>query len=395
MNQVHVCLLSGQLLPNLIPVLMERPSRVYLAVSREMQQSGRDKRMKRILRKEGIEVRLRPRAPSTGFEAIRDFATKLANELISAESGNLIVLNATGGTKLLSMGFVEIFRASLEGYPLRVIYTDTEHRMIETLVPRGQAPVPMRGVLDADSYLAAQGMNLISAASDRNQWRKDTQIRASLTTFLAENCAQLGGFFGTINGMVHGETAVLSANGEQLICAGQQFRNKPQGLWRRALTHIADMGLVNWDGAQSIRFESVGAAHYLGGRWLEEYAWLSAQAARLQDARCAAEGRWESHDGPDAPTNEFDLLAVHDNRILIIECKTGTKGASEQAVATRLESLKRNAGGLFGASLLVSARGLASSMKRRCESLGIAIIEQGSITKLQSRLEAWRDNANS
>ena len=88
-------------------------------------------------------------------------------------------------------------------------------------------------------------------------------------------------------------------------------------------------------------------------------------------------------------------MAVHDNRILIIECKTGTKGASEQAVATRLESLKRNAGGLFGASLLVSARGLASSMKRRCESLGIAIIEQGSITELQSRLEAWRDNANS
>lgn len=398
MNQVHICLLSGQLLPNLIPILMVRPSRVYLVVSREIQQSGRDKRMKRILRKEGIEVRLRPRAPSTGFEAIRDFATKLANELISAESGNLIVLNATGGTKLLSMGFVEIFRSTLEGYPLRVIYTDTEHRMIETLVPRGQAPVPMRGVLDADSYLAAQGKVLISAESDTRRWQEDTQDRAPLTRFLAGNCAQLVDFFGIINGMVNSKTGALSKNSGNLVRPEQKFPYTPKGiLVRKTLNRIADVGLVNWDGAQSIRFKSVGAARYLGGHWLEEYAWLSAQAAGLQDARCSAKIRSDSHSGRDAPINELDLVAVHDNRFLIVECKTGkwdASGQQGQYTAMRLESLARNAGGLLREGLLISVKELESTTKRRCEDLGLATLEQGSITKLQSRLEAWRDNVN-
>ena len=163
---VHVCLLSDQLLPNLIPVLMERPARVYLVATAEMVAKGRDKRMRRLLRRENIDTRIRGGAPSTRIKEIRRFADRLAQEMKKNEAGGTIVLNATGGTKLLSMGFVEVFRERLEGYPLRVVYTDTEHQVIETIVPREQEAVPMAGVLGADSYLAAQGMVLVSAESD-------------------------------------------------------------------------------------------------------------------------------------------------------------------------------------------------------------------------------------
>ena len=61
---VHICLLSGQLLPNLIPVLMERPSRVYLVATAGMVAAGRDKRLRRLLRRENIGARIRSGAPS-------------------------------------------------------------------------------------------------------------------------------------------------------------------------------------------------------------------------------------------------------------------------------------------------------------------------------------------
>lgn len=394
MKEVHVCLLSNQLLPNLIPAFMERPSRVYLIATQEMRESGLDKRMNRLLRKEKIEVRIRSGVPSAEYGEIRKYAAKLATELVSAEAGKKIVLNATGGTKLLSMGFVDVFRERLEGYPVRVIYTDTAHRAIETLVPRDQPPSSMRDVLTVDTYLAAQGMALQSAASDQSEWRDAVRKRAPVTEFFAENCAELGPFFGTINGMVHGRSGnsgALSRNGESLIQPRQEFNRRPQDLWREALTRIADSRLLDWDGDKVVHFESPEYARYLGGRWLEEYAWLTAEAADLRDVRASALGRWERESGADAPTNEFDLLAAHGNRILIVECKTGMHGASEQAVATRLESLERNAGGLFGASLLLSARGLSTSMKKRCTNLRIPVLEKEKIRELHARMETWRD----
>ncbi len=108
----------------------------------------------------------------------------------------------------------------------------------------------------------------------------------------------------------------------------------------------------------------------------------------------SAIGRWESQSGPAAPTNEFDLLAVHDNRLLLVECKTGRLDAGEQAVATRLESLGRNAGGLFGTSLLVSARELPATMKSRCRSLGIRFLERGAVQELADRISRWRDTGS-
>lgn len=392
--EVHVCLLSGQLLPNLIPVLMERPERVYLVATPEMVARGSDKRMRRLLRRENVDTRVRGGAPSTGIEEVRRFAEKLAQEIMKNEAGSTIVLNATGGTKLLSMGFVEVFRERLEGYSLRIVYTDTEHRVIETLVPRDRGAVPMAGVLKAESYLAAQGMVLVSAESDEQEWRDSVRARSELTRYLASHCENLGPFLGALNGLVHGKPGnpgALAPNSVDLVHPDQEFGTRPRGAWEKALIRIADAELLGWKGNEKVRFQDAGAARYLGGHWLEEYAWLVAEAVGLDDVRGSAKVRWESESGPAAPTNEFDLLAVHDNRLLLVECKTGRQAAGEQAVATRLESLSRHTGGLFGSGLLLSARELAETMKVRCRSLGIHFLERGAVNGLTEHMGHWKE----
>lgn len=118
---------------------------------------------------------------------------------------------------------------------------------------------------------------------------------------------------------------------------------------------------------------------------------LMERPARVYLVRSSASGRWESQSGAAAPTNEFDLLAVDDNRLLLVECKTGRLDAGEQAVATRLDSLGRNAGGLFGSILLVSARELPETMKGRCQSLGIRFLERRAISDFTNWIAHWRD----
>ena len=188
-------------------------------------------------------------------------------------------------------------------------------------------------------------MTLTSAVSDDPEWRSAVHERSNLTEYLAGSCEALGGFLGLLNGFVHGSKerkGALAPNGDTLRHPEQRLSKQPWRLARDALIRIADSGLIRWDGAETVRFHSVEAARYLGGHWLEEYAWLVAEAAGLHDVRCSATVRWESQSGPGTPINELDLLAVHDNRLLIVECKTGQQAAGEQAVATRLESLGRN-----------------------------------------------------
>ncbi len=51
----HICLVSGQLLPNLIPALMLKPPQVHLVVTADMKAQAQ--RLHSLLQRHGIECR--------------------------------------------------------------------------------------------------------------------------------------------------------------------------------------------------------------------------------------------------------------------------------------------------------------------------------------------------
>ncbi len=397
-TDIHICLVSDQLLPNLIPILMDRPAKVYLVSSDVMNAKEKDKDLRRILRQQDIEVEMRRQVPSAGIEEIRKFARRLCGQILTKHRGVAVVLNATGGTKLLSMGFVEAFRREFEGHPLRIIYTDTAHQVIESLVPTDQAVEHMRGVLDIPMYLEAQGMRLKDSACGDARWQDVALDRKQLTDYLVSNCEQLSELLGTMNGLVHGTRGcpgIFLPGGETLGDAKRRFKSRPGGMWRPALGKMASSGLIRWDGDKEIEFLSEHAARYLSGGWLEEYAWCCAKEVGFQDTRSSARCQWMRFSGDDAPENEFDLLAVHNNRLLLAECKTGTfVGGDQQSVVSKLESLGRNTGGLFGTSLMLSARTLPQNMRQRLKSLGIGFLEGGNLKDLSKAFSGFFENGS-
>ncbi len=60
-----------------------------------------------------------------------------------------------------------------------------------------------------------------------------------------------------------------------------------------------------------------------------------------------------------------------------------------QAIVNKLESLGRNAGGLFGQTLLLSARRVEDHIRNRCRSLNIPMREGPDMARLADDLRQW------
>lgn len=380
----HVCVVSERLLASLIPALAERPALAVLAASAEMQRLGLDQRLERLLEERGVAVEVYDGLPDTGLAAIAEFARALRDEVRERHPDHALVLNITGGNKLMTLAFFDAFRGAAE----RIVYTDTEHRSLETLRPGadGAERVPLPGVLDVPTYLAAQGFLYEGARSDASDWQRLARERAALTQALAGRAHDLGALLRELNYLAR---EALDEHGEELLAPSQILRRAPPFPWAALLRQAAALGILGWDGAREVSFRDADAARYLGGAWLEEFAWLAASQLRPADARCGVNGRWES---AEEARNELDLVLVHANRLLLVECKTlrlGVNEARDQEILYKLDSLGEDVRSLFGQTLLLSARALTRPVLERAAHQRITVIGPADLPTFPERLRRW------
>jgi len=386
--KIHIALVSDQVLANLIPALMDHPDLVVLACSRDMAGKGLDKRLAQLLVPASIRVEIEPEAPDVGLSQIQSFAERLAQRIRAAHPRAEVVLNATGGTKLMSLGFVEVFRSHAD----RILYTDTAHGRIEYLpVGRGTVPhpVPMSNVLDVPAYLEAQGFVFQAAVSDDRAWREAAARRRNLAGYLARNMVQFQRFIGVLNALAG--NALERDPGtwtERLANPRQRLREVPFGPMDRILTELSTFGLIDWDpGDRDLYFRTTEAARFVRGGWLEEHAWDVLHTAGLHDTRLGVTGHWE---GAPRSLNELDVLGCHLNQLLFIECKTlSFQEGNDNEIAYKLDSLSTDARGLFGATWLLSAREPSQVLSERARQARIRIIGPQDLPRLAQAVTEW------
>jgi hypothetical protein len=388
---VHVLLVSEQVLQNLIPVLMERPQRVFLVVTAEMARRRADQRLRRLLRQSGAEVIDCNDGPDGDFAALQAFAHQVAERVLNAGADAEIVLNATGGTKLMSIAFVEAFR----GLATRILYTDTAHRRIEYLPAardtQAPAPTPMRDVLDVPGYLRAQGFQYRGAVSASADWPPRAGARKAACKFLGRHIgeAHLQQFVGALNALADKALERFPDSQEERLAAPvQSFSRAPRGRWAEAMDALAQAGVLDWTpGSEYLRFTDLDAAHFARGGWLEEYAYHVVHDAGVHDARLGVTGVW---DDAQAMANEFDVLACHGNQLLFIECKTlRYRDETDNAIAYKLDSLGEDARGLFGRTWLLSARAPTDTLIARARRARIRLIGPAELQDLRALVRAW------
>lgn len=387
---IHVCLVSGQLLPNLMPIIHYDADQVYLLTTADMKLKG--KRLQEILKSRKIDSVIRGGVPDTGLADIMSYAEDFARELAGKHDSRNILFNMTGGTKLMVMGFIFAFDNILES--LRIIYTDTEHKRFDRLEDSESFSEPIPdNLVNVSTYLEAQGCSKIHAASDNPVWRARAHQsqRAALTRYMAENARELGIFFSKLNECAGKSFFDMTENGrkkEQFDSKKEfpQFRfNVEDAFAKYVWDEMASLGITTFEGNR-FRFSDEISANYSRGFWLEEYAWLVGSNLGLADFCVDIHFRWQQ-EGSEVG-NSFDAVAIHNNWPLFVECKTIRYGKQEkgQEIVYKLDSLAQRFAGVVGDKLLLSALPLDNAAKNRAKAAGIEVLEGSQLASLENRL---------
>lgn len=189
---IHICIISKQLLANIIPILMNKPNKVIALYSEKFKHEAQT--LKEILEKQSIKTHTIGNLPDKFFQDIRNFIDNIKNELEEYKSEKYeydITLNITGGTKLMSLALIDVFRDTAR----EIIYTDTAHDHIEYLKhPLASKQQKLRSVLDINSYLAAYGFNAQAADSDEESWQETAKRHYRCSKFLVDNIQETASF---------------------------------------------------------------------------------------------------------------------------------------------------------------------------------------------------------
>lgn len=377
---MHVCVATGQNLANLIPILQLGGQEVVILETPEMRENATN--LKRALAVHGVPARRVPfddTSPITLQTAAQDIAQLL--------DPRAVVLNATGGTKLMVLALVEHLRLldTIQERRLHVVYVETLKSRLDWLAP---APTtePIEDVLDLRDIAAVQGYRIRRADSDDGHWQRDAAERETLTRRLGDGAEKLAGFFGILNSLAD---AALPDNDDGPFVPLQNLPYSPGESYSAILKEAQERGLLHWDRRMQVTFRNRDAARYFRGGWLEEYAWLKLRGIRPRDFSVGVEIETLGS----RTLNELDVLAVNHNRLLVIECKTSRFGRDQgrdAQVIYKLDHLAGRIGGLMNRKLLLSARPLSDEVMRRAQDTRVDVLAAGRVAQLGQYLRQWK-----
>lgn len=348
------------------------------------------------------------------LEQADTWATKLA-----MESRPQLVINLTGGTKPMAMALQRAFGKHRHSYgkALSGPYVDTEHGLIEDLLGEPATTVPMRSVLNISDMLSLQGLQVESAQSANPAFANWCQRQDIFDLLLSSrSSAWLGTWYkllGLADDLVnprrnkggkrmqerddlHIEWRGTQAEPEFVITGKKSKRHNWQGLknalsgkFGQALQAAGVCDLALQEDTLTLRFDRTALDEFAfaSGVWME--AWLATQFA-AENVDEWAQGVSFKNKGV---KNEFDLIALSGNRMLVAEVKTANLGRDgiEDSKATetvyKLDSVAQKLGRYFNVRWLVSLRPLPSSDIQRAQRHGIVVFHTGEPSADAHRLD--------
>ncbi len=375
MTRTQICLVSGQPIPNLIPLRMEefRPDRVILLESGDMKAQA--ERLRRVIAEWGITVERRSIAPYD-IEAARS----TVREIVEQRRGDEVILNATGGTKIMAFAAFEVFRSGNRP----IIYVDTQDRAVQVLSPSPRT-LPFKSVIKVRTCLAAYGQNVFLDKTDPER----VSAHKAVILEIVRNVGPFERAISVLNKYAnpHRDTRSFPVT----VAIRESDRDQTPELGR-LLEMLDRAGIVEWAGG-AITFPDLECVEFASGGWLEEYVFDVVNSLEPTNILMGVTVKWDQ-EGPKSPINEYDVVFTRDNRLYMIECKTKRfegpdKVGTNDELIYKLESLRDSAGGLYGKAMLVSYRRLTDAQKGRLAANRLAYCDGSGLETLRERIGTW------
>ena len=372
---IHVCLVSDQAAPNLLPILDSefKPQKAVFVVSTKDEIKEKANSLKLAFKQNDIDVDILELSNEFDFQSME---TELFDLLSSYENEN-IALNVTGGTKLMAIAAQNVFSGVKP-----IFYINTNKEEIIFISKENDKHIPVQKLNTKtliNTYLSSYGVSVLKNKDDFNFYKlgvfterfvrrqedyKDIISKLNLLAFNASN-------------------SKLETN----------FTNYSNDL-KLILEDLADEGLVRLNG-DIVDFKNEQTRSFLNGNWLEYFTYKQANSiADVIDADWNVEvvnSKYEKNKV--GVNNELDVIFMAKNKCHIIECKTinfeNTENKDKlQSYLDKLNSLK-GYGGSLTKVCLVSFYAIPQNIKRRAEKDNIEIIDDYRIKNLKERIQSW------
>jgi hypothetical protein len=369
----HLILVSAQPIPNITPILDDnlRPQKVVMLVSPDMME--RSQALENIFKPRGIRTERCTIDNPWDAEHISD---RILDLLAQYPDGG-IALNATGGTKLMSIAAYEAFRSC----ELPIYYIHPEQDRLLWLSP-GKPAQDLADRLKLKDYLMAYGAEKVDIPEPAGVTEPIRRLTRQLIADIDRYAPELG----TLNYLA------LNADNPRLTVEVDHGPQSRPHLWE-LLEVFEQAGLCRLNG-HSLKFVDEQARFTANGGWLETYAFAEClglkKALGIQDIACNITiSRHPA--GKAAVKNEIDLGLIRANRLHLIECKTKSYRDLAQGsdVLYKLDSLRDLMGGLQGKAMLISFNTLDKSSRARAKELNITLCSLSELKNLQQHLKKW------
>ena len=381
---IHVCLISAQAAPNLLPILDSefKPKKAIFLVSKTMKQ--RAEYLAKTFEKLNVKVKLKNISDEFNFGLMEEEIFKLVEEY----ENESIALNVTGGTKLMSIAAENAFRAL--GKPIFYIDTDSNHILFisKNEEQKWLPNLEMKAKNKIDIYLSAYGSTVLSTQNPIEREKYLPAIEPFIKNY--DNYTQ-------VIPLLNLHATLSQSNGYK---SEYTKDNKKIGKLDELLLGLDYQGLLNYDG-QTIDFKNREIKTFLNGGWLEDYTYFQLkEIANIEDIACGADvanpkfklGKNEYSSENKGNKNEFDIVFMAKNKLHIIECKTQLMdkngGIKADDILYKLETLK-DYGGLMTKKCLVSYFEVPEQVKNRANFLNIEIIQGKDLQRLKSKIQEW------
>ncbi len=369
----HLILVSAQAVPNITPVMDERfkPKNVVLLVSPDM--ANRAEWLEQIYIKRGIKSRRWLIKDAYDIDHIRDRIYELLTEY---EAGGL-ALNATGGTKPMSIAAYEEFR-ELER---PIFYVHPEEDRVIWLHPSKQAGQDLADRIKLPEFLQAYGATVTAQGETFGVPADDRELTEEIITRIAYYSKALG----ALNYLAQQATGSLKV----------ELNPQQMNDYILDLIHLFSKHKRLSIDKQTLTFPTEEARFYVNGGWLEQHVWGQClnikKQSGIQDIGRSVQVK-RLHQGRPV-RNELDITFLKDNRLYIIECKTKRFSAKDQGGGAdtlyKLDTLKDLLGGLQAKAMLISFTQPNDYDVQRAGDLRLALCCYNELPKLTEKLLAW------
>lgn len=379
--KIHVCLLYNTATANISPALDSdfKPQEVILVHSPAQQY--RADSLAAVLQPTGIKVSHWQVDDIWTIEHLRERFL----ELLVAREDDDLALNASGGTRPMSMAAYEIFREFER--PVFFVHPQTDE--VTWLHDRHLAGFNVADRIKLPAFLRAHGAELGSLGSRagvKPELRRLTEALIREVQGLSQPLAALNYFAQKAeHTLVSPPLSDSQLRWEALMDLLTAFERQGVLELRQGRLHFPD---------EEARF-------FANGGWLETHVFallygLRSRLPTLQDIGRSVEILRNS--SRQAVKNELDVAFLCNNHLYIIECKTKrfqdkanpeTYDSHAAEVLYKLDTLKGLLGDVHTKTMLVSYQNLSKWDKQRAEDLGVAVCSAEQLPRLDKMLEAW------